>query len=110
MNQSALQDSYVSGEIKTEAVFGENYAEVWKGYFVPTVSGDYKFRGLADDTFAVYLSTDIYGSIVSFTNATPIAFSNSIQATNIYANYYQIDYLSAESSYVALEAGKQYYM
>jgi hypothetical protein len=29
---------------------------------VASTKGDYKFRGIADDAFAVYLSTDKYGS------------------------------------------------
>jgi hypothetical protein len=77
---------------------------------VPSVTGEYKFRGIADDTFAVYLSTDVYGSTVSFANATPIAFSDSFQSITTYPNYYQTDYPSAESAYYTLEAGKQYYM
>jgi hypothetical protein len=92
INASTLQDSYISGELKTDNVFGDYYGEVWKGYFVPTVSGNHKFRGLADDTFALYLSTATYGSTVSFVNATPIAYTNSTQALSIYPNYYQIDF------------------
>lgn len=102
MNQSALQESFVAGEIRSEGVYGENYGEVWKGYFVPSVSGDYKFRGLADDAFAVYFSTGVYGSTVSFENTTPIAFSNSVQANSIYANYYYNDYPTHESDYITL--------
>lgn len=110
INASTLQDSYISGELKTENVFGEYYGEVWKGYFVPTVTGNHKFRGIADDAFALYLSTAVYGSTVSFINATPIAYTNSTQATTIYPNYYQVDYTTSESAYITLEAGKQYYM
>lgn len=58
----------------------------------------------------LFLSTDVYGSTVSFVDSTPIAFSTSTQATTTYANYYQTDYPSAESSYYNLEQGKQYYM
>lgn len=59
------------------------------------MTGDYKFRGIADDSFSVFLSRDIYGSLVSFVNATPIAYSNSVQSVTNYANYYQNDYPSA---------------
>jgi hypothetical protein len=110
INSSLLQDSYISGEIRTENVFGTNYGQVWKGYFTPSVNGDYKFRGLGDDTFAVFLSTSVYGSTVDFTGAIPIASSNFVQATAIFANYYQVDVATAESAYIPLEAGKQYYM
>lgn len=102
INASTLQDSYVSGEIKTENVFGDYYGEVWKGYFIPTVTGNHKFRGIADDTFALYLSTNVYGSTVSFVNATPIAYTNSTQATTVYPNYYQVDYPTSESAYIYL--------
>ncbi len=79
---------------------------------MPTVTGSYKFRGIADDTFAVYLSQTVYGSTVSFfnVNATPIAYTNSTQASNVYPNYYLIDLPTSESAYIPLEAGKQYYM
>ncbi len=56
------------------------------------------------------MSTNIYGSTVSFINATPIAYTNSTQAFSVYPNYYQIDYPTSESVYISLEAGKQYYM
>ena len=102
INASTLQDSYVSGEIKTENVFGDYYGEVWKGYFIPTVTGNHKFRGIADDTFALYLSTNVYGSTVSFVNTTPIAYTNSTQATTVYPNYYQVDYTTSESAYISL--------
>ena len=82
---------------------------MWKGYFTPTVTGDYKFRGIADDYFSVYLSKT-YGSKVSFVNATPIAFSSAYQSNSLYPNYYINDYPSAESAYTTMEAGKQYYM
>lgn len=82
---------------------------MWKGYFTPTVTGEYKFRGIADDFFSVYLSTT-YGSTVSFVNATPIAISSVYQANSLYPNYYLNDIPTAESAYIAMEAGKQYYM
>lgn len=56
------------------------------------------------------MSKDVYGSTVSFVNATPVAFSDNWQAVTVYPNYYQVDYPSAESAYIPLEAGKQYYM
>lgn len=65
---------------------------------------------MGDDTFSVFLSSTVYGSTVSFLNATPIAYSTSTQAITTYANYYQNDYPTAESSFYTLEAGKQYYM
>jgi hypothetical protein len=55
-------------------VFGSTYGQLWKGYFTPTVTGGYKFRGMADDYFSVYLSPT-FGSTVSFVGATAIAFS-----------------------------------
>ncbi len=69
---------------------------------MPTVTGSYKFRGIADDAFAVYLSQTVYGSTVSFVNATPIAYTNSTQATSVYPNYYLIDYPTSESAYIPL--------
>lgn len=91
-------------------MFGDYYGQVWRGYFTPTVNGNYKFRGLGDDTFSVFLSTSVWGSTVDFTGTAPIASSAYAQATSIFANYYQVDISTAESEFIALEAGKQYYM
>lgn len=56
-------EEYISGEIKSGSnLETTKYAAVWKGYFVASTTGNYKFRGVADDTFAVYLSTNKYGS------------------------------------------------
>ncbi len=89
-----MVDEYISGEIKTDNIYGGTYGQLWKGYFTPTVTGDYKFRGIADDYFSVYLS-NTYGSKVSFVNATPIAFSTAYQSNSLYPNYYINDYPSA---------------
>ncbi len=64
---------------------------------MPSVTGGYKFRGYGDDAFAVYLNKNMYGSKISFVNATPIAFSNNHHPYNFYPNYYTKDYPSAES-------------
>lgn len=109
LTQANLVDEYISGEIKTDNIFGGTYGQLWRGYFSPTVTGDYKFRGIADDYFSVYLSTT-FGSRVSFVNATPIAISPVYQSNSLFPNYYLNDIATAESAYIRMEAGKQYYM
>ena len=112
MTGLTLQDEYISGEIKGGQIHGYNYGQVWKGYFLATVTGAYKFRGLGDDSFAVYLNTATYGSTTAFPNDTHqrIAFSDALQTMDVFANYYVIDIVTAESDYITLEAGKHYYM
>lgn len=51
-----LQEQSIKGEIKTINLFGQYYAEVWKGYFVASNNGSHTFRGVGDDSFAVYIS------------------------------------------------------
>ena len=36
-------------EIETPNIYGENYGQVFKGYFYAPVSGNYTFRGAGDD-------------------------------------------------------------
>jgi len=64
---------------------------------------------LADDYFAVFLN-ETYGSVMSFVNSTPVAFSNTYQATSTFPNYYYNDIATAESVPILMELGKQYYM
>lgn len=102
-------EEYVSGEIKS----GSNletikYGAVWKGYFVASTTGNYVFRGVADDSFAVYLNTENYGSKESLTE--PIIYSDNFTPEDRYPNYYRTDYPNFESTPVALEAGRHYYM
>jgi hypothetical protein len=70
-------------------VYGSNYAQIWKGYFTAPVSGEYTFRGIADDYFAVYISS-VYGSTEA--PSDPLIYSNSYQSFN---NFYQVDYPTA---------------
>lgn len=67
-----------------------------------SVNGQYKFRGVADDAFAVFMDSSVHGSTSSYAGASPIAFSDYAQVSSVYPNYYQTDYPSAESSYISL--------
>jgi hypothetical protein len=75
LSRLTLLDEYISGEIAAANVLGSNYGQVWKGYFIPTVSGKHKFRGVADDGFAVYLETATHGSTVALDSTKLIAGS-----------------------------------
>lgn len=57
----SLVESGYRGEIKSGAYYGSNYGEAFTGYFTAPVDGVYKFQGVADDSFAMYLSSS-YGS------------------------------------------------
>jgi len=85
-------------------VYGSAYAQHWNGYFTPPVNGDYTFRGVADDLFAVYLSSS-YGTTNDLPQ-TPLIYSQSYQTQN---NFYINDYPSAEAN-VTLIDGKSYYL
>lgn len=70
-----MVDEKVMGEITNPDVYGYNYGEVWKGYFVPTVTGGHVFRGMADDDFYVYLSNGTYGSVVNMPVNNPTIYT-----------------------------------
>lgn len=57
----SLVESGFRGEIKSGAYYGSNYGEQFTGYFTAPVDGVYTFQGVADDSFAAYLSST-YGS------------------------------------------------
>ena len=95
LSKLTLQAEYISGEIATADVLGNNYGEVWKGYFVPTVTGNHKFRGVADDQFAVYMETASYGSTVTLDSTKFIAGNNSYTPTSNYFNFELTDNVGA---------------
>jgi hypothetical protein len=88
-----------------EYLYGSQYSgEVWKGYFTAPATGRYTFRGLADASFAMYLST-VEGSTAL--PSEPLIYSNS--RFTFWTNFYYDDFHTAESS-VNLTAGRSYYL
>lgn len=79
------------------------YSQVWRGYFTAPVNGTYKFRGVADDYFAFYISDD-YGS--TGTIAAPLIYSNIWQ---LFWQFYDKEVNTAEAT-KDLVAGKSYYI
>ena len=51
----------VRAELETIDMYGSYYGQTFKGYFYAPVTGNYTFRGSADDNFGLYMS-DEYGS------------------------------------------------
>lgn len=94
LGTSKVVEEFIAGEIKTGGIYGSYYAAVWKGYFVPTVDGEYTFRGVADDMFAVYLNTETFGSKDAITS-DPITYADTYNPFDYYPNYYYNDYASA---------------
>jgi len=45
-------------------IYGEFYGQVFKGYFLAPVTGNYIFRGAGDDQYSMHISSD-YGTIGS---------------------------------------------
>ena len=83
---ATLLEQSVRGEIRSEDTFGSYYGQVWKGYFVPTVTGNYRFRGIADESFALYINSSVYGTTTSF--SAPLIYSSYAQNTDVFPNYY----------------------
>lgn len=43
-------------DLYTPDMYGEYYGEVFKGYFYAPISGNYTFRGSADDSFSLLMN------------------------------------------------------
>lgn len=76
-----------------------------QGYFYAPVTGQYIFRGSADDNFGLYISDDFGSATV---NASPHIYDSS-HASNA-DNYYVRNSSTALGTGVSFEAGKYYYM
>lgn len=61
-------------EINDFALMRRFRARVIKGFFYAPVTGQYKFSGIGDDTFALYV-TDRPN--ITFVEPTPIAYQNN---------------------------------
>ena len=72
-NSLPIQEQSVRAVLETYDVYDGWYGQVFKGYFYAPVSGDYIFRGAADDSFGVYMS-DSYGTAASVNNR-PVIYS-----------------------------------
>jgi hypothetical protein len=46
----------IKGDLQTPNIYEQYFAQIFKGYFVAPTTGNYIFRGLADDFVSVYLS------------------------------------------------------
>lgn len=55
--QISLVKSGFSATLNTKDIYGSYYGQVFKGYFYAPVTGNYIFRGAADDQFAMYISS-----------------------------------------------------
>lgn len=52
-----MVESGFSATLNTKDIYGSYYGQVFKGYFYAPVTGNYIFRGAADDQFAMYISS-----------------------------------------------------
>ena len=101
-NMTVIQEG-VRTELKSNPV-GSYKGQVWKGYFLAPVSGEYTFRGWANYGFAMYISST-YGSAKP--PSTPLITSTSSQYD--YKNFFYENKASAVGS-ITLEANKSYYL
>jgi hypothetical protein len=81
-----VKESTIRGDIAEGNFYGQYYGQTWKGYFTAPVAGVYTFRGIADDTFSVYLAT-VTGS--TELPATPLINSSYAQADSDFYKYYK---------------------
>lgn len=84
---------------------GGRYGKVFKGYFYAPASGDYIFRGAANNNFGLYISDD-YGTAT--VNPKPYIYQDSPTLNK--DNYYIDNIPGAIGQPRFLEGGKHYYM
>ena len=101
----------VLGELETPSAITDSgyYVQVLKGYFLAPTTGNYIFRGLADDYLEVYLSS-IKGSQEGINYSKPLIKSTSWYQSNSMSNYYLMNTPALTSSPIAMTAGDAYYM
>lgn len=93
----------VQATLQSQNVYGEGYAQVWKGYFYAPNTGAYTFQGAGDDIFSLYMSST-YGSTAGTLNQ--IIYTNSYQN---YMDSYYLDNVTTATKTVNLEGGNYYY-
>lgn len=102
-----MEDSWKS-DLMTPDIYGTNYVQVFKGYFVAPTAGAYKFRALADDAVDVFLS-NVKGSAEIDYSApliTALYYSSSLSSRN----YYAANSSSLTSVPITLAAGEARYI
>lgn len=106
-NVTLVEDSWRS-DLMSADVYGSNYVQVFKGYFVAPAAGDYIFRGLADDAIELFLS-NVKGSAEVDYSAPLISgqyYSNSYSSRN----YYVANYSGLTSAPITMAAGEARYL
>ena len=89
-------------------MYGSYYGEVFKGYFYAPVTGNYIFRGMADDSFALYVSS--VSGTTNMLNPNPLIYDYqpSSSKTNLYIAHHST--ALGDSTPLSLQAGSYYYM
>ena len=95
----------VRAELETTNMYGSYYGQAFKGYFYAPVTGNYTFRGSADDSFGLYIS-DEYGSAT----VNPVPLIHQYHASADVDNHYISNHSTALDGEKFLEGGKYYYM
>ena len=70
-------------ELHTPDIYGENYGQVFKGYFFAPVSGNYTFRGSGNDAFSL-LMNPIYGTSSGALDEVLYTLTNCTEIDNYY--------------------------
>ncbi len=92
--------NWVTGYFESPRGVSDNYGQRMHGYIVPPVTGMYTFWITADDTGALYLSTDD-----DPTNQALIAYTSSATGWRNWTSQ-----SSQKSAAILLQAGKRYYI
>jgi hypothetical protein len=104
-----LLEQDVKGDLQTPDIFPQiAFGQVFKGYFNAPTTGNYIFRGLADDFVSMYMSNVTGSAELSYT--TPLIESTSYYQSSSLSDYYYIGYSGLTSSPIAMTAGDSRYI
>lgn len=84
------------------------YVENFTGYFVAPRTGDYIFRGLADDFLEVYISPVTGSKEIDYTRKLISSTSNDPNSNGV--NFFLVNQPTMTSAPITMNAGDAYYM
>jgi hypothetical protein len=64
----SIVESSIKGDLQTPDIYGSLYGQVFKGYFKAPTTGNYIFRGLADDFVSLYMSNVSGSAEINYTS------------------------------------------
>jgi hypothetical protein len=91
----------VRSELQSPDIYGTNYGQVMRGYFLAPVAGNYTFRAIVDDQLFFYMSGSVGSTDVNY--SSPLMSSNT-SSNNAWDMDYNFQSTPLVSSPITLSA------